>query len=81
MAAYELTVHNNQHMTPVGWCHSGCSVFVFYYQSFEVTFREKLHNLRENIFADVHSCSNLHLSAKEQNSKVRQDYEKLAYCL
>ena len=77
MTAYELTVHNDQHMTPVGWCHSGCPVFVFDYQSFEVTFREKLHNLCENIFANVHTCSNLHLGAKEQNSKGRQDFDKL----
>lgn len=80
MTAYELTVHNDQHMTPVGWCHSGCPVFVFDYKSFEVTFREKLHNLCENIFADVHTCSNLHMSAKEQNSKGRQGYEELACC-
>lgn len=80
MAAYELAVHNNQHMTPVGWCHSGCPVFVFDYQSFEVTFREKLHNLCENIFANVHTCSNLHLGAKEQNSKGRQCFERLACC-
>ena len=80
MTAYELTKHNDQHMTPVGWRHSGRPVFVFDYQSFEVTFWEKLHNLCENIFADVHICSNLHLSAKEQNSKVRQGFEELAYC-
>jgi len=80
MAAYELAVHNDQHMTPVGWCHPGCPVFVFYYQSFEVTFREKLHNLCENIFANVHACSNLYLNTKEQNSKGRQGYERLAYC-
>ena len=77
MTAYELTVHNDQHMTPIGWCHSGCPVFVFDYQSFEVTFREKLHNLCENIFADVHTCSNLHLGAKEQNSKGRQGFDRL----
>jgi hypothetical protein len=65
----ELTVHNDQHMTPVGWCHSGCPVFMFDYQSFEVTFREKLHHLCENIFADIHTCSNLHLGTKEQNQK------------
>ena len=80
MTAYELTVHNDQHMTPVGWCHSGCPVFVFDYQSFEVTFRKKLHNLCENIFANVHTCSNLHLGAKEQNSKGRQCFERLACC-
>ena len=57
MTAYELAIHNDQHMAPVGWCHSGCPVLMFYYQSFEVTFREKLHNLCENIFADVHICS------------------------
>ena len=81
MAAYELTKHNDQHMTPVGWCHSSGSVFVFGYQSFEVTFREKLHNLCENIFANIHTCSNLHLSAKEQNSKGRQGFEGLACCV
>lgn len=80
MTTDELTVHNDQHMTPVGWGHSGCPVFVFDYQSFEVAFREKLHNLCENIFADVHTCSNLHLSAKEQNSKGRQGFEELACC-
>jgi hypothetical protein len=80
MAASKLTVHNDQHMAPAGWCHSGCPVFVFDYQSFEVTFREKLHNLCENIFADVHTCSNLHLGAKEQNSKGRQGFEKLEFC-
>lgn len=80
MAAYELTVHNDQHMTPVGWRHSGCPVFVFDYQSFEVTFREKLHYLCENIFADVHNCPNLHKSAKEQNSKGRQGFDELLYC-
>jgi hypothetical protein len=53
---------------------------VFYYQSFEVTFREKLHNLCENIFANVHTCSNLYLNTKEQNSKGRQGFERLAYC-
>jgi len=74
MAADELAVHNDQHMAPVGWCHSGCPVFVFYYQSFEVTFREKLHNLCENIFANVHTCSNLYLNTKEQNSKGRQGF-------
>jgi hypothetical protein len=57
MAAYELTIHDDQHMTPVGWSHSCCPVFVFFYQSFEVTFRKKLNYLRENIFVDVHSCS------------------------
>jgi hypothetical protein len=31
VAAYELTIHNDQHMTPIGWGHSGCSVLVFYY--------------------------------------------------
>jgi len=80
MTAYELSVHNNQHMTPVGWCHSGCSVFVFDYQSIEVTFREKLHNLCENIFANVHTYSNLHLGAKEQNSKGRQGFEESVHC-
>ena len=80
MTADELTVHNDQHMTPVGWCHSGSPVFVFYYQSFEVTSREKLHNLCENIFADIHICSNLHLGTKEQNSKGRQDFERLERC-
>lgn len=80
VAACELTVHNNQHVTPVGWCHSGCPVLVFDYQPFEVTFGEKLHNLCENIFADVHTCSNLHMSAKEQNSKGRQGFEELLIC-
>ena len=80
MAAYELAVHDNQHMAPVGWCHSDCPVFVFYYQSFEVTFREKLHYLCENIFANVHTCSNLYLSTKEQNSKGRQCFESLSCC-
>jgi hypothetical protein len=78
-AANELTVHNDQHMTQVGWRHSGCPVFVFDYQPFEVTFWEKLHNLCENIFADVHICSNL-LFAKEQNSKGRQGFDELLYC-
>jgi len=67
-------------MTPVGWRHSGCPVFVFDYQPFEVTFREKLHNLCENIFADVHTCSNLDKSAKEQNSKGRQGFDELLCC-
>ena len=80
MTAYELAVHNDQHMAPVGWCHSGCPVLVFYYQSFEVTFWEKLHNLRENIFAIVHNCSNLYLNTKEQNSKGRQGFERIACC-
>ena len=80
MAAYELTVHNDQHVTPVGWRHSGCPVFVFDYQPFEVAFWEKLHNLCENIFADVHSCSNLHNSTKEQNSKRRHGFDELLYC-
>ena len=80
MTAYELAVHNDQHMAPVGWCHSECPVLVFYYQSFEVTFREKLHNLCENIFASVHTCSNLYLNTKEQNSKGRQGFESLACC-
>lgn len=79
LAANELTIHNDQHMTPVGWRHSGCPVFVFDYQPFEVTFWEKLHNLCENIFADVHICSNL-LFAKEQNSKGRQGFDDLLYC-
>jgi len=80
MTAYELAVHDNQHIAPVGWCHSDCPVFVFYYQSFEVTFREKLHNLCENIFANVHTCSNLYLSTKEQISKGRQVFGRLACC-
>jgi hypothetical protein len=80
MTAYELAVHNDQHMAPVGWCHSVGTVLVFYYQSFEVTFREKLHNLCENIFADVHICSNLYLSTKEQNSKGRQGFDRLGLC-
>jgi len=80
MAAYELAVHDDQHMAPVGWCHSDCPVFVFYYHSFEVTFRKKLHNLCENIFANIHNCSNLYLNTKEQNSKRRQGFERLAYC-
>lgn len=80
MTAHELAIHDNQHMAPVGWCHSDCPVFVFYYQSFEVTFREKLHNLCENIFANVHTCSNLYLSTKEQISKGRQGFERLACC-
>jgi len=79
MAAYELTVHNDQYMTPVGWRHSGCPVFVFDYQPFEVAFWEKIHNLRENIFADVHNYSNLNKMAKEQNSKGRQGFEWLSY--
>ena len=81
MTACELTVHNDQHMTPVGWCHTGCPVFVFDYQPFEVTFREKLHNLCENIFAYVHTCSNLHLGAKKQNSKGQQGFEGLTCCI
>ncbi len=81
MTAYELAVHNDQHMTPVGWCHFGCPVLVFYYQSFEVRFREKLHNLCENIFAYVHTCSNLHLGAKKQNSKGQQGFEGLTCCI
>lgn len=80
MAAYELAVHDDQHMAPVGWCNSGCPVFVFDYQSFEVTFREKLHNLCENIFANVHTCSNLYLNTKEQNSKGRQGFNRLVCC-
>lgn len=80
LTAYELPVHNHQHMTPVGWCHSGCPVFMFDYQSIKVTFREKLHNLCENIFANVHICSYLHLSAKEQNSKGRQGFDMLLSC-
>jgi len=78
MAANELTVHNDQHMTPVRWCHLGCSVLIFYNHSLEVTFWEKLHNLCENIFATVHACSNLLLGAKEQNSKVRHAFEFLS---
>jgi len=31
MTTDELTAHNDQHMTPAGWCHSGCPVFVFDY--------------------------------------------------
>jgi hypothetical protein len=77
MAACELTVHNDQNMTPVRWCHTGCPVFVFDYQSVEVTFREKLYNLCENIFADVHTCPILKLIAKEQNSKGRQGFVEL----
>lgn len=80
MTACELAAHNDQLMAPVGWCHSGCPVPVFYYQSIEVTFREKLHNLCENIFADVHTCSNLHLNTKEQNSKGRQGFHRLGFC-
>lgn len=80
MTAYELAVHNDQHMAPVGWCHSGCPVLVFDYQSFEVTFRKKLHNLCENIFADIHTCSNLYLNTKEQNLKRRQGSEWIACC-
>jgi hypothetical protein len=80
MTANELAIHNDQHMAPVGWCHTGCSVFVFDYQSFEVTLREKLHNLCENIFTNIHTCSNLHLSAKEQNSKGRQGFNWLVCC-
>gem|GEM_PF-822448 len=80
MTAYELAVHYDQHMAPVGWCHSDCPVLVFYYQSFEVTFWEKLHNLCENIFAIVHNCSNLYLNTKEQNSKGRQGFERIACC-
>lgn len=80
MTARELTEHNDQHMTPVGWCHTGCPIFVLAYQPFEVTFWEKLHNLCENIFANVHACSFLQLSAKEQNSKGRRGFEKLLYC-
>jgi len=76
MATYELPIHNYQHMTPVRWRHSGCPVFVFDYQPFEVTFWEKLHDLCENIFADVHTCSNLRF-AKEQNSKGRQGFDEL----
>lgn len=79
-AAGELTVHNYQHVTPIRWCHTNRTVFVFDYHPFEVTFREKLHDLRENIFADVHTCSILRLSAKEQNSKGRQGFEKLLCC-
>jgi len=37
-------------------------------------------NLCENIFADVHSCANLYLNIKEQNSNWRQGFEELAYC-
>lgn len=80
MAAYELTVHNDHHMTPIGWRHSGCPVFVFDYQPFEVRFREKLYNLCVNIFADVPTCSNLHKRAKEQNSKGRQGFDELLCC-
>jgi len=80
MTATELPKHNNQHMAPIGWRHSGCLILVFYYQSFEVTFREKLHNLCENIFADVHTCSNLYLNTKEQNSKRRQGFDRLGRC-
>jgi hypothetical protein len=80
MAAYELAVHNDQHVAPVGWCHPGCPVLVLYYQSFEVTFWEKLYNLRENIFATVHNCSNLCLNTKEQNSKGRQVFKTSTYC-
>jgi hypothetical protein len=80
MAANELSVHYDQHMAPVGWCHSGGSVLVFYYQSFEITFREKLHNLSENIFANIHTCSNLHLNTKEQISKGRQGFDRLRCC-
>jgi len=80
MAADKLSVHNDQHVAPIGWCHSGCPVLVFYHQSFEVTFREKLHYLCENIFAAIHTCSNLHLGAKEQNSKGRQGFDELACC-
>jgi len=80
VTTYELPVHNNQHMAPVGWRHPCCPVFVFYYQSFEVTFGEKLHNLCENIFADVHTYSILLLGAKEPNSKGRQGFEELADC-
>jgi len=29
MTADKLT-YNDQHMAPVGWCHSGCPVFVFF---------------------------------------------------
>ena len=80
MATNELAVHNDQHMTPVGWRHSGCPVFVFDYQSFEVAFRKKLHNLCENIFAAVHTYSNLYLDIKEQISKGRQGFEKVTCC-
>lgn len=80
MTSCELTEHNDQHMTPIGWCHTGCPVFVFDDQAFEVTFREKLHNLCENIFACIHACSILLLLAKEQNSKGRQGFDKLLCC-
>jgi len=80
MTACELAVHNDKHMAPVGWCYPCSPVFMFDYQSFEVTFREKLHNLCENIFAHIHTCSYLHLGAKEQNSKGRHDFETLVRC-
>jgi len=74
MTTCELTEHYDQHMTPVRWCHTSCPVFVFDDQPVEVTFREKLHNLCENIFANIHACSILRLHAKEQNSKGRQGF-------
>jgi hypothetical protein len=74
MTTYKLTVDNDQHMTPVRWSHTGASIFVFDYQPFEVALGEKLYYLRENIFADVHIRSNLHMSAKELNSKGRQGF-------
>ena len=80
MASNELAVHNDQHMAPMGWCHSGCPIFVIANKSFKVTFREELHNLCENIFAYVHICSTLHLSTKEQISKVRQGFGRLVCC-
>jgi len=80
MTANELTVHYDQHMTPVGWCHSGCPVFVHDYQSFEVMFGEKQRNRCETIFAYVHICSNLHLVAKVKTSKWRQGFDGLACC-
>jgi hypothetical protein len=79
MTAYELTIHDDQHVTPVGWSHSGCPVIVFGYQPLEVAFGEKLHNLSEYVFANVHTFFFLFLSAKEQNSKGRQGFYRLSY--
>lgn len=73
VAAYELAVLDDQHMTPVGWCHSGCPAFLLYYQSLEVTFREKLHNLYKTYlptFIPVQICTLLQRKKIQKGDKV-----------
>ena len=80
-AAHELTEHENKQLTPGRWTPVLGSVVELGHKALEISLRQKVCYLRENVLSDMHKCSDFDSDAKVSISKVRQGFRILFYCV